>query len=207
MRKLLISTLLAGAAFALPSAASAAPVINPIPTLGSTLCALTDITPNALACKGWYEGNLNAGSPEKDAQTATALNALLGTSYTASTFPWLEDLPSLSGNSVNFATALFGETVVSFHVGAAKGEPTGVGYQSTAFYKFDAGNLLGGLDLIGFNRAGLSNARLYYTGKYTPPPPPPPPIPEPATWAMMLAGFGAVGYSMRRRQNVKVSFA
>ncbi|HEY1144506.1 MAG TPA: PEPxxWA-CTERM sorting domain-containing protein [Sphingomicrobium sp.] len=27
-----------------------------------------------------------------------------------------------------------------------------------------------------------------------------PPIPEPATWAMMLLGFGAVGYSMRRRR-------
>jgi hypothetical protein len=29
------------------------------------------------------------------------------------------------------------------------------------------------------------------------------PVPEPATWAMMLFGFGAVGYSMRRR---KVSY-
>jgi hypothetical protein len=24
-------------------------------------------------------------------------------------------------------------------------------------------------------------------------------VPEPTTWAMMLIGFGAVGYSMRRR--------
>lgn len=32
-------------------------------------------------------------------------------------------------------------------------------------------------------------------------------IPEPATWAMMLAGFGAIGFAMRRRQNVRVSFA
>ena len=30
--------------------------------------------------------------------------------------------------------------------------------------------------------------------------PPPPGVPEPATWAMMLIGFGAVGYSMRRRR-------
>lgn len=27
-----------------------------------------------------------------------------------------------------------------------------------------------------------------------------PPVPEPATWAMMLLGFGAVGYSIRRRR-------
>ena len=28
-------------------------------------------------------------------------------------------------------------------------------------------------------------------------------IPEPATWAMMLIGFGAVGYSMRRRPQAR----
>jgi len=32
-------------------------------------------------------------------------------------------------------------------------------------------------------------------------------VPEPTTWAMMLAGFGAVGFAMRRRRNVAVSFA
>jgi hypothetical protein len=33
-------------------------------------------------------------------------------------------------------------------------------------------------------------------------------IPEPATWAMMLIGFGGIGASMRaRRQNVKVGFS
>ncbi|MDE2403606.1 MAG: PEP-CTERM sorting domain-containing protein [Sphingomonadales bacterium] len=33
-------------------------------------------------------------------------------------------------------------------------------------------------------------------------------VPEPATWAMMLVGFGAVGFAMRRRQEqAKVRFA
>ena len=32
-----------------------------------------------------------------------------------------------------------------------------------------------------------------------------PAVPEPATWALMIAGFGAVGYAMRRR--TRVSFA
>lgn len=32
-------------------------------------------------------------------------------------------------------------------------------------------------------------------------------IPEPSTWAMMIAGFGAVGLAMRRRQKLRVSFA
>ena len=32
-----------------------------------------------------------------------------------------------------------------------------------------------------------------------------PPVPEPATWAMMLLGFGVVGYSMRRRRTPALS--
>jgi hypothetical protein len=31
---------------------------------------------------------------------------------------------------------------------------------------------------------------------------PPPPVPEPATWAMMILGFGGVGVMMRRRRTV-----
>ena len=32
-------------------------------------------------------------------------------------------------------------------------------------------------------------------------------VPEPATWAMMLLGFGAVGYSMRRRSSYRLAQA
>jgi hypothetical protein len=34
-----------------------------------------------------------------------------------------------------------------------------------------------------------------------------PAVPESSTWAMMIAGFGSVGYAMRRRRSVAVSFA
>jgi hypothetical protein len=33
------------------------------------------------------------------------------------------------------------------------------------------------------------------------PPPPPPAVPEPASWAMMLLGFGALGFTMRRKRH------
>lgn len=36
-----------------------------------------------------------------------------------------------------------------------------------------------------------------------PEPPPPAPIPEPSTWIMMLLGFGALGFTVRRRGNGK----
>jgi hypothetical protein len=32
-------------------------------------------------------------------------------------------------------------------------------------------------------------------------------VPEPSTWAMMIAGFGMVGLGMRRSRKVSVSFA
>ncbi len=32
-------------------------------------------------------------------------------------------------------------------------------------------------------------------------------VPEPSTWLMMLMGFAAVGFTMRRKQNLRVSFA
>ncbi len=32
-------------------------------------------------------------------------------------------------------------------------------------------------------------------------------VPEPATWALMILGFGAVGYAIRRRPKVSVRFA
>jgi hypothetical protein len=34
-----------------------------------------------------------------------------------------------------------------------------------------------------------------------------PAVPEPATWAMMLLGFGAIGFSMRRRRSSGVALA
>jgi hypothetical protein len=30
-----------------------------------------------------------------------------------------------------------------------------------------------------------------------------PGVPEPTTWAMMLFGFGGLGYAMRRKQSVR----
>jgi hypothetical protein len=206
--------MVAAALLALGSA-GAANAKNPKPP-PFTQCLLSDIgPPGASACQGWISGNLNGGSPADNAGSAVELNLLLGgITYTASNLNQLEDITA-TGATVNFATALFGDTVVSFHVGGAGGTGIGVGYQSTAFYEFNAGNLIGGLDTIAFNLGGLSNARLYKTGSYVPPGctidcgPPPcthdcgtpgPGVPEPTSWALLILGFGGVGAVLRRRR-------
>jgi hypothetical protein len=43
--------------------------------------------------------------------------------------------------------------------------------------------------------AGISNASYSGTLNISPAP-----VPEPAAWALMLLGFGAIGVTMRRRQ-------
>lgn len=55
---------------------------------------------------------------------------------------------------------------------------------------FDATNGGGGFQLDNVNLRAVQGA-----------------VPEPATWAMMLLGFGAVGYSMRRSRRAKISHA
>lgn len=174
--------------------------------LGGTACSLTNISPGAAACVGWYGGNLNSDSPAAIAATQSALNALTfsGTpnpnisANVTTPFTVLETLGTLTGNTINFATPLFGETVISFHVGAANGAPNSIGYDGTAFFRFDAGNLPGGLDSFIVNVAGLSNARLFSTGQFVSPPPNA--VPEPATWAMLILGTLGAGAALRRRR-------
>lgn len=55
-----------------------------------------------------------------------------------------------------------------------------------------------------------SQSGVFLSGLVPPPPPPPPPggvIPEPATWAMLVAGFGFVGGAIRRRRGLSAASA
>lgn len=156
-----------------------------------TACSMADIGLSSGSCVGWGSGNLLGSSPAMDAAAAANLNTLLGVNtFTASNLSAAEKLGSLSGNIIDFTDKLYGTTVLGIHAGAAKGAINGVGYQGTAFYTFDAGT--SGLDVLSFNRAGLSSATLYSTGVV-------PAVPETGTWAMMMIGFGALGFVVRRR--------
>jgi hypothetical protein len=175
-----LSLALAGAA----ASALAAPAF-------ATACSINDISPTAIACAGGYAGNVldnNSG----DVVTQQAALAALGFTWDGSDFGDFPKLSPLNGaTTIDFAGLLHGITFVGIHVG-------GRGGGQTTFYKFDAG---AALDAFSIHLASSSGAVLYSTGEEVSP------TPEPASWAMMLGGFGAIGGAMRRRRRTTISVA
>jgi len=153
------------------------------PALASD-CSVTDISPTAIACAGGYDKNiLDNSSDDVDLQQEGL--AALGYTWDGLNFGTLPKLSPLNGaTSIDFDGLLHGLTYVGIHVG-------GKGGGQTTFYKFDAGS---SLDAFTLHLPSSSAAVLYSTGQAESP------TPEPATWALMLGGFGLLGSSMRRRK-------
>lgn len=154
-------------------------------------CSLSDISPTASACAGFVGGNLLAGNSTATAQAQTLLNSI-GFTGTATQ---LEVLSPLNGShTIDFSTLLSGDTFIGLHFGNGQGSPGTPNGDTTAFYRFDAGTSLDQFTLA-YNAS--SNAVLYGTG--------PGAVPEPATWAMMLMGFGAIGFGMRNQRKTRLA--
>ena len=189
MRRALIvgSAVLAG--LALPGTAQATVQVGAAPTISP--CTNFTFSVTIIACAGGYSTNLLQTSLT-DSTGLAALASLGAPSTGIFLEPKLESLNSTTG-VINFNTLLTGMTVFAFHAGGA-----GDGNQGTFFFQFDAG---AGVDVITINdrlnsnATGLSNAALFQTGQGA--------VPEPATWAMMLLGFGAMGVSLRRRRGTQ----
>ena len=105
--------------------------------------------------------------------------------------PIFHTLDTFKGTLV-FDEALIGVNFIAVHFGSAGGG--GGAFNQTLFFQFNFAEATTQVDL---NRLGYSNA----IGAFSTPPE----VPEPATWAMMLMGFGAAGYSMRRRRKVSIA--
>ncbi len=102
--------------------------------------------------------------------------------------------PNYGVNDVNFTVGV-GDTV--FNESATEASWT---HYSVSFTANSASELLSlnGTNGNGDNDAGVDNFTLSSADGA---------VPEPASWAMMLCGFGTVGAAMRQRQRAKVRFA
>lgn len=188
-------------------------------------CGVNDISVAALACSGFYSGNLLS-----NAQVAAQVAGLkaIGFDWNGDFAALEAGGQKFDGNgatTLDFSTPLAGLTVLGIHFGG--GGANGVG-NGTAFYLFDAGSSLSALGLNYPGSSGVVVYSTHaVTPPVTPPPsnpvtdpvvtlpdpgqtgPKDPPgdhqtapgaVPEPASWALMIGGFGMVGAAMRRRR-------
>ncbi|URD61539.1 PEPxxWA-CTERM sorting domain-containing protein [Sphingomonas sp. KRR8] len=182
-----------GAVFAIAAlAATPASATTEVPVTGTlTGCATGPIAPPADKCAGYFSGNDFSNLSSDVSMQQSAINALLGnTSYTVD-FNALKDAGLVvSGSDLNALNNLLagagGQVLLGLHWGNVPGAAGNV----SAFYLWNNATP-GSIHLT--DTQGYSNAVLYRATAA---------VPEPATWALMLLGFGGMGVSMRRRRLV-----
>lgn len=172
-----------GAVLALP------PVVVP--------CALTDISPSAAACQGFFDGQrLSGNAGDIAVQTEALLN--LGLAWNGTV---VQRFSGIQGRQlIDFDNLLVGTSWIGVHYGGGQGSPNPPpkGGGTTAFYRFDAG---AGLDTFRLNYKASSDVVLYSTGKSSGDGLGQ--VPEPASIALVLAALGLAGAAGARRRNGK----
>lgn len=185
-------TLAFAAAATFAAAAPAQAAISPTPTK-TVQCLASQVSPTASTCSGWWAGNL---LPEGGPITNQAKYALAQLGFNWDKVTIIQKIDA--GNSagiIDFTGILSGKTIIGVHRGGngTAGDPG----NATAFFKWDN---LAPTDKVQLNLSGLSSQTLYITTFAA--------VPEPATWLLMIAGVGLVGWQLRRRrQTVKLSYA
>lgn len=185
-----LGTLALVSVFVSPAFAAKPPVVaTPLESV-SPSCGSGDLTGSGFTvidCSGYYKGNLINSNASDQLAVNGALTAL-GLSGTGGTY--LEKLDISSGTTIDFGTILNGIVYLGIHRGGANN-----GSQGTAFYELSVSSN----PVFTFTLGGLSNAALYGNNGSVPPTSV---VPEPETYALMLAGLGVVGFTAARRKNV-----
>ena len=184
--------LLAATGFAALIAASPA---HAAPTLNGT--CMTDIAAQAgltvVSCIGGYAGNTLSNSDNATINAALSALGYAGPAISYSGVSSSNILTPLSGGlTINFPGLLNGTNYIGVHYGFQGGG-------ATYFYKVNATNIDAIMLTQGSGGGSTSTATLLAFATS--------PVPEPATWAMMIAGFGAMGFALRRRPKTSVAYA
>jgi hypothetical protein len=201
-----------------PNPPPPAPALVVLPAVASP-CGAGDLNLGSAVygdCRGFYAGQYLGGNASPDLAVQVLALGELGLVFDPSTFGTLPNASGLGGQTVltfasltstnPFPTKLFGTTFIGVHYGKGMGSPVNANGGSTAFYRFDAGDA--GISSLTLNYAASSDFILYKTGAD--------PcvanpalcdgggggngVPEPASWALMIMGFGGVGAMIRRRR-------
>ena len=153
--------------------------------------------------------------------TATGISTIAGNSFSDTSFYPTNGNGSFNGNGNGFQAAIFSG---NFFLTAAQTLVFSVGADDDAFLFVDGTSALQNGGIHGATTQttsvslgqGLHSFKLFYADRQetgavlnfslpegievTPGA-----VPEPATWGMMILGFGAMGYAMRRRAKVRVT--
>jgi hypothetical protein len=159
---------------------------------GTPICALTDVSPGASACSGSWVGN----DKNQQADVFAALNVMsAGTWINAGASDDAGNGPFTSNSASNTGTLTFDSPVSGTFAVAVKAA------NNFSLYVW---NNVSNVALFDFSTAGvsvntggvpngLSHASLYVKeGQVTV-------VPEPSTYALVLAGLGMMGLVARRR--------
>jgi PEP-CTERM motif len=156
-------------------------------------CNNSDIGPAALDCAGYRVGDHDGalGNAFVDnALAAWGLNSFLSTNgfEEAEATDSASDGFTFTETSISFGQVVYGEAVVGVQFGVGRQG------QANAFavYRIDAG--LGGLSGLSFANPGMGDVRNVALWANSVPA-----VPEPETYALMLAGLAAVAAARRRR--------
>jgi hypothetical protein len=187
--KIALATAALGMGMAAPAGAST--VVGNIALTGTSNTCDTvptaDTSPASTQCVGYFDGNILDNGLGDPAKISDAL-ALLGITYTGDISNYIGgavtgDLSTFLGSAGGFT----GVQVIGIHWGGGSDQDDSTVGNVTGFYKIDFGSTP---TTLGVNLRGISNAYLFTSTS----------VPEPATWALMLLGFGGIGMALRRNR-------
>lgn len=160
------------------------------PTVNCADSAATIGNAGYLDCVGAFSGNVMGDASEADHLTSVWGGdwTWLGKSDDAGSGPFVAGY-----DGVISGTLVFDAPIQGLFVLAIKGGP------SYSYYEFDGGT--GGIGSLSFDTLGVAKGNgkagpgLSHFGLYVQSIP----VPEPQTYALMLAGFGLIGFMLRAR--------